>query len=636
MSLKTATGHALISDDDVYLFNEGNHYKLYRHLGAHVGKSEGVQGTHFAVWAPNVEHASIIGDFNSWDPRANPLKARGSSGIWEGFVEGVGQGELYKYHLAAPSKGYHQDKADPVGFWHQTAPQTASVIWDLRYQWTDREWMKQRKRDHQAPMSIYELHVGSWKRIPEEHNRPLGYRELAHELVPYLKELGFTHVELLPITEHPFYGSWGYQATGYFAPTSRYGTPQDLKYMIDHLHKHGIGVILDWVPSHFPEDAFGLARFDGTALFEHEDPRKGFHPDWKSCIFNYDRHEVRSFLISSAMYWLEEYHIDGLRVDAVASMLYLDYSRGEGEWIPNEYGGRENLGAIQFLRQLNDAVHVHCPGAITIAEESTSWPGVTKPTHEGGLGFDFKWDMGWMNDTLEYFAIDPIYRKYHHDKLTFRSVYANSERYILSISHDEVVHGKGSLINKMAGDRWQKFGNLRLLMGYMHALPGKKLLFMGQEFAQGREWAHERSLDWHLLKELDHAGLRRWISDLNAAHHDEPALHQGDQDESGFEWIDGTDQDRSVITFLRWDADHQDVILVALNFTPVPRGEYRLGVPRAGRWVEILNSDAHTYGGAGFGNMGQVFSQEIKAHGRDQSVSVMIPPLGAVFLKWSD
>lgn len=636
MGQKHKAGASLLSDEDVYLFNEGNHHKLYKHLGAHIVEEDGEHGTRFAVWAPNAEHVSVIGDFNGWDPRTHPLKMRGESGIWEGFIAQLGQGDLYKYHVAAPSRGFHQDKADPVGFWHQTPPQTASVIWDLRHQWSDQAWMAKRTNDPQQPMSIYEVHAGSWRRITQEHNRPLGYRELAHALVPYVKEQGYTHVEFLPLTEHPFYGSWGYQSTGFFAPTSRYGTPQDLKYMVDYLHRHDIGVILDWVPSHFPEDAFGLARFDGTALFEHEDPRKGFHPDWKSFIFNYDRHEVRSFLISSALYWLDEYHIDGLRVDAVASMLYLDYSRQPGEWIPNEYGGRENLGAIHFLRQLNDAAHVHCPGVLMIAEESTAWPGVTKPTHEGGLGFDFKWDMGWMNDTLEYFRQDPIYRKYHHEKLTFRSVYANAERYILSLSHDEVVHGKGSMINKMAGDAWQRFANLRLLYGYMHALPGKKLLFMGQDFAQEREWAHESSLDWHLEDEGRHGGLRRWFADLNRAHARYPALHDADHDERGFQWVDGTDSDRSVIAFMRWDAAHEEVILVALNFTPVPREAYRLGVPKAGRWVEILNSDAQTYGGEGFGNMGQSFTQGIEAHGQEQSLSLWLPPLGAIFMRWSD
>lgn len=612
-----------LSEDDLYLFNQGRHFQLYNHLGAHP-LPDG-QGTYFAVWAPSADNVSVIGTFNQWRPDANMLSPRGASGIWEGVVEAANLGDQYKYNVG--HQGNHQDKADPMGFWHQTPPQTASVISALEYTWSDAQWLKCRDGDLDRPINIYELHAGSWRRDGDW----IGYEALANMLIPYLKEMGYTHVELLPITEHPFYGSWGYQTTGFFAPTSRYGRPEDLMRMIDLLHQNNIGVILDWVPSHFPEDAFGLAKFDGTHLYEHADPRKGFHPDWKSCIFNYDRHEVRSFLISSALFWLEVYHIDALRVDAVASMLYLDYSRAADQWIPNEFGGRENLGAIEFLKQLNDAIHARVPGAWTIAEESTAWPGVTKPTDEGGLGFDMKWDMGWMNDTLEYLKRDPIHRQYHHNELTFRSVYAQSERYILSLSHDEVVHEKGSLLQKMAGDRWQQFANLRLLYGYMQALPGKSLLFMGQEFGQYREWNHDETLDWHLLDDPQHAGLKRWSADLNHFAQTTPALYELDFDEAGFQWVDGSNDAMSLLSFLRRSKSGQ-LVLVALNFTPVPRYDVWLGVPKMGRWVESLNSDASIYGGSDVGNLGGVDALDVSCHGFDHHVEVTLPPLGAVFL----
>jgi 1,4-alpha-glucan branching enzyme len=539
---------------------------------------------------------------------------------------------VYKYHVRSRMNGYAVDKADPVAFRQEPPPRTGSVVWDLAYAWSDGEWMRQRgERNSVArPLSIYEVHAGSWRRVPEEGNRPLGYRELAGPLADYVQEMGFTHVELLPLTEHPFYGSWGYQTTGYFAPTSRYGSPQDLMFLVDALHQRAIGVILDWVPSHFPADEHGLAYFDGTHLFEHADRRKGHHPDWDSFIFNYGRHEVRSFLMSSAFFWLDAYHADGLRVDAVASMLYLDYSRRPGEWIPNAHGGRENLEAIDFLRRFNEDVYREYPDVQTIAEESTAWPMVSRPLYVGGLGFGLKWDMGWMHDTLEYMRHDPIHRRFHHDKLTFRTVYAHSESFVLPLSHDEVVHGKGSLLDKMPGEDRERFANLRLLLGYMYAQPGKKLLFMGGEFGQGREWNHDASLDWHLLDVDRHAGVRNWVRDLNRFYRDEPAMHELDVEPGGFEWVDCNDAENSVLSLLRKGRDGR-LVLAVFNFTPVARSGYRLGVPRAGRWTERLNSDAPAYGGAGLGNLGGVEAEPAPAHGRPSSLALTLPGLSAVF-----
>ncbi len=601
--------------------------------------NDGVNGTYFAVWAPNAEELSVIGDFNEWRSESHALKVReDGSGIWEGFIPEVSEGTLYKYHIVSKHGGYRVDKADPFSFHTQVPPKTASIVRDMRYIWEDNEWMKKR-REHNSlnsPISIYEVHLGSWMRVSEEGNRFMIYREMAPKLAEYTKQMGFTHVEFLPVMEHPFYGSWGYQTSGYFAPTSRYGNPQDFMYLIDHLHQHGVGVILDWVPSHFPDDEHGLVYFDGTHLYEHSDPRKGFHPDWKSYIFNYGRNEVRNFLISSAIFWLDKYHADGLRMDAVASMLYLDYSRREGEWIPNKYGGRENLEAIDFLRRFNEEVYKNFPDVQTIAEESTAWPMVSRPTHDGGLGFGMKWNMGWMHDTLDYFSRDPIYRKYHHNQLTFSIWYAFTENFLLSISHDEVVHGKGSLIGKMPGDDWQKFANLRLLLGYMFAHPGKKLLFMGAEFGQWREWDHEQSLDWHLLQYQPHQGIQKWVRDLNDLYRREPLIHEMDFEPSGFEWVDFGGWEQSVISFLRKGNSKKDVMLVVCNFTSVPRYNYRVGVPEGGSWREILNSDSKLYGGSGQGNFGGVEAMPVPFHGRHQSLSLTLPPLGILFLRKSD
>jgi 1,4-alpha-glucan branching enzyme len=615
-----------ITEQDLYLFNEGTHFRLYEKLGAHPGTDGEREGTWFAVWAPNAELVSVIGDWNDWDKRADLMSLRESSGIWETFVPDVTPGMKYKYHVVSRYRGYRADKADPFALFAETPPRRASLVWDLEYDWWDADWLLERseKQSLSAPVSIYEVHFGSWMRVDEDGDRPLTYREAAPLLAGHVKQLGFTHVQLLPIMEHPFYGSWGYQSTGYFAPTSRYGTPQDLMFLIDHLHQEGIGVILDWVPSHFP---------GGTHLYEHADPRKGFHPDWSSWIFNYGRNEVRSFLISSAVFWLEHYHADALRVDAVASMLYLDYSRKAGEWIPNEYGGRENLEAISFLRALNQEVYESFPDAQTVAEESTAWPMVSRPIYIGGLGFGYKWDMGWMHDALAYLAHDPIHRRYHHNKITFRSLYAFSENFVLPLSHDEVVHGKGSLINKMPGDVWQKLANLRLLYGHMYAQPGKKLLFMGDELAQWREWDHDSSLDWRLLEDPGHAGIARWLEDLNRLYRQEPALHELDCNPDGFEWIDGSDADYSVIAFLRRGRTPGESVAVVFNFTPVPRESYRIGVPKPGFWKELLNSDAPEYGGSGKGNLGGVDSEPIPIHGREHSLSLTLPPLGVLFLQ---
>ena len=625
----------LVTQEDLYLFNEGNHFRLYNRMGSHIHTHDDVTGTHFAVWAPNAERVSVIGNFNSWDPAVHPLHCRGDSGIWDGFIPGVDQGAIYKYHIASHVRGYRVDKADPFAFYCEIPPSNASVVWDLDYSWRDQEWMKSRgaRNSLSAPISIYEVHLGSWMRVPEEGNRFLTYRELASELADYCREMGYTHVEFLPIMEHPLYKSWGYQITGYFAPTSRYGNPQDFMYLVDHLHRSGIGVILDWVPSHFPTDEHGLGFFDGTHLYEHADPRKGFHPDWTSFIFNYGRHEIRSFLISSALFWLDKYHVDGLRVDAVASMLYLDYSRREGDWIPNEHGGRENLEALDFLRRFNTEVYQNFPDVQTIAEESTAWPAVSRPTYMGGLGFGLKWDMGWMHDTLEYMTKAPIFRKYHHNNLTFRMLYAFYENFVLPLSHDEVVHGKGALLSKMPGDDWQKFANLRLLFGYMYAQCGKKLMFMGGEIGQWNEWYEESSLDWHLLEYSRHTEIRRWIKDLNWHYRNEPALYELDFSPSGFEWVDCNDVQNSVMSLIRRASSSDQIVLVICNFTPVPRYNYRVGVPCGGLWQETLNSDAREYGGSGHGNFGGTEAAPVPWHGRPFSVNLTLPPLGALFLK---
>jgi 1,4-alpha-glucan branching enzyme len=626
---------SLLSDHDLYLFNEGSHVKLYERLGSHPMNMHGTDGTNFAVWAPNAQSVSVMGSFNGWNNANHYLSPRGASGIWEGFVPGVRQGESYKYHVVSRYHGYKVDKADPFAFHAETPPKTASIVWNLDYDWHDQEWMASRanRNSLNAPISIYECHLGSWRRVPEQDNRSLSYREIAPQLAEYMERMGFTHIEFLPLTEHPFFGSWGYQTTGYFAASSRYGTPQDLMYLIDYLHQHRISVILDWVPSHFPTDEWALGYFDGTHLFEHSDPRKGIHKDWDSFIFNYGRHEVRSFLLSSALFWLDQYHIDGLRVDAVASMLYLDYSRQPGEWVPNEFGGRENLEAIDFLRRFNAEVYKGQGDVQTIAEESTAWPMVSRPTYVGGLGFGLKWDMGWMHDTLRYIGKDPIHRKFHHNDLTFRSIYAWHENFVLPLSHDEVVHGKGSLLGKMPGDLWQKFANLRLLFAYMYAQPAKKLLFMGGEFGQWAEWAHDNSLEWHLLQYESHRQLQQWVADLNQAYRAERALHELDCDPAGFEWIDGSDSQQSMLSFMRKSRGGDEIVAAVFNFTPIARHNYRVGVPRGGYWREILNSDSQAYGGADFGNLGGTDAQDVPSHGRAHSLNIIVPPLGAVFLK---
>jgi 1,4-alpha-glucan branching enzyme len=627
---------SLLTDADIYIFNEGNHFRLYDKLGAHPITMNDMSGVYFAVWAPNARQVSVVGDFNGWNRDSHPLHARGTSGIWEGFIPDIGNGTVYKYALTSHLGGQQFEKADPFMFHSETPPKSASVVWGLDYDWSDEEWMATRYQ-HQSlasPMSIYEMHMGSWMR--GDDNRMLNYRELAPRLVEYLRRLGYTHVEFLPIMEHPFYGSWGYQTIGYFAPSSRYGTPQDFMYLIDQLHQNGIGIILDWVPSHFPSDGHGLGNFDGTHLYEHEDSRLGWHPDWQSYIFNYGRHEVRCFLLSSALYWLDKYHIDGLRVDAVASMLYLDYSRKAGEWIPNIYGGNENLDAIYFLRRFNEEVYKNYPDVQTIAEESTSWPMVSRPLYVGGLGFGMKWDMGWMHDTLAYMSLDPVFRRYHHGMLTFRMVYAFSENFCMSLSHDEVVHGKGSLMGKMPGDYWQKAANLRMLLGYMYAQPGKKLMFMGGELAQWSEWKHDYSLDWHLLEpgpfHAYHQGMQQWVADLNSFYRQEPAMHQLDCNPAGFEWIMANDADQSVIAFLRKAQTTGTQVLVIGNFTPVPRYGYRMGVPCTGFWREMLNSDAELYGGSNMGNAGGVEAVEGGSHGRPCHIEVTLPPMGMIFL----
>ena len=627
-------GDTFLGEQDLYLYNEGSHVRLYEQLGAHPGELDGVSGTYFAVWAPNAERVSVVGSFNNWHGGRHRLRPRATSGIWEGFVPEVGPGSLYKFRIAPRGGARALEKADPFAFACELPPKTASVVWELEHAWGDERWMKERgpKNRLDAPISVYELHVGSWKRVPEEGNRSLSYRELAGDLAEYVLDLGFTHVELLPVMEHPFFGSWGYQTTQYFAPSGRYGTPDDFMFFVDTLHQAGIGVILDWVPSHFPADEYALASFDGTHLYEHADPREGRHPDWDSLIFNYGRHEVRGFLLSSALFWLDRYHVDGLRVDAVASMLYRDYSRAEGEWIPNEYGGRENLEAIDFLRRLNSEVYGAFPDVQTYAEESTAWPMVSRPTYLGGLGFGLKWDMGWMHDTLEYMKRDPIHRRYHHNELTFRAIYASNENFLLPLSHDEVVHGKGSLLGRMPGDRWQQLANLRLLFAYQFAQPGKKLLFMGGELGQPAEWSHDGSVEWHLLEVEGHDGVRKLVADLGGFYRTSAALHELDCDPAGFEWIDANDAASSSLGFLRRGNRPEDIVAVVCNFTPVVRRNYRLGIPEGGRWEEALNTDALVYGGSGQGNLGGVDAVPVPFHGRPWSLVLTLPPLSALFL----
>jgi 1,4-alpha-glucan branching enzyme len=622
-----------LSEVDLYLFNKGDHHRIYEKLGAHYTEVNGVGGVQFAVWAPSARSVSVIGNFNQWDRRKHAMRVLGASGVWEIFIPGLPEGELYKFQVKTPS-GFVMDKADPYGFEMELRPQTASKVNFLTgFAWEDAEWLVRRAQGKQLdkPMSVYEVHLASWRPYPD--GRWMTYRETAEALVDYVTRLEYTHIELLPVMEHPFDGSWGYQVTGYYAPTSRFGSPSDLMFLIDHCHRNNIGVILDWVPAHFPRDIFALALFDGTHVYEHADPRKGEHQDWGTYIFNYGRHEVRNFLAANALFWIDKYHVDGLRIDAVASMLYLDYSRKEGEWVPNQYGGRENLEAIDFLKHVNGVVHHYYPGVLTIAEESTAWPGVTNSPENGGLGFDLKWNMGWMHDMLEYFSKDPIHRKHHHDKLTFALLYAFSEKFLLPLSHDEVVHGKGALLGKMPGDLWQKFANLRLLYGLMYGFPGKKLLFMGGEFGQWREWNHEAALDWHLLGYETHKGLQQWAQDLNDLYHREPALYEVDFDYTGFEWIDFQDVSSSIISFERKGKEQSASVIAVFNFTPVPRQGYRIGVRHPGPYREVLNSDASAYGGSNMGNYGVVLSDATPQHGRDHSLPLTLPPLGALFLK---
>ena len=621
---------SVLSEFDRYLLAEGTFHRAYQKLGAHITERDGQRGVQFAVWAPNAKMTSVIGEFNDWNPLANRMEPS-PAGVWETFIPRMGPGEIYKYHLESNYGGYSVDKADPYGFAAEIRPHTASRVWELEsYAWRDGSWMAARGKSNalDAPISIYEVHLGSWRRVPEEQSRWLSYRELAPLLAEYVHNAGFTHVELLPVMEHPFDGSWGYETTGYFAPTSRFGTPSDFMYFVDYLHQQGIGVILDWVPAHFPKDEAGLGYFDGTHLYEHSDPRQGEHPDWNTFVFNYGRNEVRSFLISNALFWFDKYHVDGLRVDAVASMLYLDYGRREGEWMPNRYGGRENIDAIEFLRSVNEHVYAAFPDVMMIAEESTAWPQVSRPVYVGGLGFGFKWNMGWMHDMLSYMSQDPVFRSYHHNKITFSLLYAFTENFVLPYSHDEVVYGKGSMLRKMPGDDWQKFANLRLLYGFMFGHPGKKLLFMGSEFGQWSEWNHETSLDWHLLDTPLHRALQRWVRDLNTFYRGQRALHELDFDSGGFAWVDCTDFQRSVISFLRRGRNPADQLLLVCNFTPVVRQNYRVGVPRSGLWKELLNSDALLYGGSGQGNFGGVEAVPLPVHGQPFSLSMTLPPLG--------
>ena len=628
----------LLSEFDLYLMGEGRHYDTYDKLGAHVVELARVRGVNFAVWAPSARRVSVVGDFNQWDGRINPMRARGSSGVWEIFLPELPEGAIYKYEIIGPNGNMLPLKADPYAFQAEVRPATGSIVANLdKYKWNDSDWMKRRTETNwfEKPVSIYEVHLGGWRRVPEEENRWLTYRELADQLIPYVKQLGYSHIELLPIMEHPFDGSWGYQTIGYFAATSRYGTPAEFMEFVDRCHQEGIGVILDWTPAHFPRDAHGLAEFDGTHLYEHSDPRQGTHPDWGTLVYNYGRNEVQNYLISNALFWLDKYHIDGLRVDAVASMLYLDYSRKQGEWVPNQFGGRENLHAIAFLKRLNEVAYERFPGLLTVAEESTAWPSVSRPTYLGGLGFSFKWNMGWMNDTLYYFSQNPVHRKYHQNKLTFSLLYAFTENFVLPFSHDEVVHGKNSLLHKMPGDTWQQFANLRLLYGYQYGHPGKKLLFMGQEFAQRAEFTEAHSLEWHLLQYEPHKGMQRLIADLNKLYAAEPALHEVDFEWRGFEWLDANDSDNSVFSFLRRAKKPEDCIVVVMNATPVVRENYRVGVPQAGYYAEVLNTDSAIYGGSNVGNMGGVQSAPVPYMGRQQSIVLTLPPLAASFLKWT-
>lgn len=632
---KGIESNSLFTDFDIHLFKTGKHFRLYEKMGSHVVTMNGKKGTYFAVWAPNARSVSVIGNFNSWTSGKHVLNPRwDESGIWEGFFTDIQKGEAYKYAIHS-NTGDYLEKADPFAAFAEVPPKTASIVWETNYTWKDEKWLKKRKSEtgKAKPYSVYELHIGSWRRKVEEGNRSLSYGELATELVEYVKEMGFTHVEFLPVMEHPFFGSWGYQVTGYYAPSSRYGAPEDFMYLVDCLHQAGIGVILDWVPSHFPGDEHGLYKFDGTHLYEHEDPRKGFHPDWKSYIFNYGRNEVRSILISNAIYWLDRFHVDGLRVDAVASMLYLDYSRKAGEWIPNQYGGRENIEAIVFLKEFNEQVYGQFPDIVTIAEESTAWPGVSRPTYLGGLGFGQKWMMGWMHDTLHYFKNDPVHRKYHQNEITFSIMYAFTENFMLPLSHDEVVHGKGSLIGRMPGDEWRRFANLRLLFGYMYTHPGTKLLFMGGEFGQTSEWNHDRSLDWHLLQYAPHKGVQNLMIDLNALYRQEPALYKYAFEDRGFEWVDYSDQQNSVIVYQRKTDNKDDLLLVACNFTPQTLMQYRIGVPYRGQWKEIFNSDDLKYGGSGALNQGKLHTSPVKYHNRDYSIVLTLPPLGVTVIK---
>lgn len=634
MSAPPIQPFSLLTDYDIHLFRSGKHYRVYEKLGAHMVQVGDKHGVYFAVWAPGAREVSVIGNFNYWSAGANRMQPRwDESGIWELFVEGIGKGEAYKFGIVGNS-GDYLEKADPFAFYAETPPKTASIVWDTQYTWNDAQWLEQRKQleGKPQPYSVYEVHLGSWRRNPEEGGRSLTYQELIKELVPYVKEIGFTHVEFLPVMEHPFFGSWGYQTTGYFAPTSRFGEPQDFMALVDAFHQAGIGVILDWVPSHFPGDAHGLYKFDGSHLFEHADPRQGYHPDWSSFIYNYSRNEVRTFLICNALYWLDRFHIDGLRVDAVASMLYLDYSRKAGEWIPNRHGGNENLEAIAFLKEFNETVYANFPDAITIAEESTAWPGISKPTYMGGLGFGQKWMMGWMHDTLQYFKRDPIYRRYHQNDITFSLVYAFTENFMLPLSHDEVVHGKGSLLSRMPGDEWRMFANLRTLFGLMFMHPGTKLLFMGGELAQYHEWNHDSSLHWHLLDRDLNKGMKRLITDLNQLYKSERALYHFNFAYEGFEWIDYSDRDNSVIAFKRKSDKPEDTVIIVCNMTPESHNNYRLGVPATGEWKEILNSDDIKYGGSGAINQ-SVEAESTASHGQPQSITFVLSPLSVMVFK---
>jgi 1,4-alpha-glucan branching enzyme len=625
---------SMLTEYDLYLLNQGQHWKMYDKLGAHIRTIDGIEGVSFVVWAPNATSVSLVGDFNAWDGRKHPMRKHIPAGFWELFVPGLCEGTLYKFRVRQGDNTI--DKTDPVGFASEVPPRTASYVVDLdRHNWKDGDWIAQREENKSLdkPVSFYEVHLGSWKRPGDDPTKWLTYRELAHQLVDYCKEMSYTHLELLPVSEHPFSGSWGYQTVGYFAATSRYGTPQDFMYFVDLCHQNDIGVILDWVPAHFPKDSHGLASFDGTSLYEHEDPRQGEHRDWGTLIFNYDRHEVRNYLISNALFWMDKYHIDGIRVDAVASMLYLDYSREDGDWLPNKHGGRENLGAIDLLKQLNEEIHLQHPGVLTIAEESTAWPGVSRPTYLGGLGFSLKWNMGWMNDTLRYFRHEPVHRKYHHDELTFSLIYAFHENFVLPFSHDEVVHGKGALLDQMPGDLWQKFANMRLLYSYMWAHPGKKLTFMGDEFGQWNEWDYDSSLQWDLLQWESHQGLQKCVADLNRLYTNEPALHEVDFDSKGFEWIDCHDHENSTLSFIRRGKDPDDFLVIVLNFTPVVREDYRLGVPEKCWYAEAFNSDSSFYDGSNIGNGPGVEADKISSHGRPASISIKLPPLGMAVFK---